>query len=42
VRSTVQGVQVTAPFGHYTDAAQVIASSLPKTDAAPEIPNAVL
>jgi homocysteine S-methyltransferase len=42
VRSTVQGVQVTVPFGHYTDAAQVIASSLPKTDAAPEIPDAVL
>jgi homocysteine S-methyltransferase len=30
VRPFVQGVQVTAPFGHYTAAAEVIASVLPK------------
>ena len=41
VRPIVQGVQVTAPFGHYEDAAQVI-GSLPKSDATPEIPDVVL
>ena len=30
VRPYVQGVQVSAPFGHYDVAAEVIASALPK------------
>jgi homocysteine S-methyltransferase len=33
VRPLVQGVQVAAPFGRYTAAAEVIASELPKTAA---------
>ncbi len=32
VRPLVQGVQVSAPFGRYTAAAEVIASVLPKAN----------
>lgn len=41
IRPMVQGVQVSAPFGHFDAAAEVIAGILPKTDAA-ELPDAVL
>jgi homocysteine S-methyltransferase len=34
VRPMVQGVQVSAPFGRYTVAAEVIASVLPPAEAA--------
>jgi methionine synthase / methylenetetrahydrofolate reductase(NADPH) len=36
VRPYVQGVQVSAPFGRYTDAAEVIASVLPRKSASTE------
>ena len=42
VKPMVQGVQVSATFGHYDDAVQVIVSCLPRTESAPEIRNAVL
>ena len=35
VRPMVQGVQVAAPFGRYTVAADVVASVLPRSDATP-------
>jgi homocysteine S-methyltransferase len=36
VRPMVQGVQVSAPFGRYSAAAEVIASVLPQATAVPE------
>jgi homocysteine S-methyltransferase len=41
VRPMVRGVQVSAPFGRYGTAAEVIASVLPQS-AAPELPDAVV
>ena len=42
VRPMVQGVQVSAPFGRYGTAAEVIASVLPQATAIPELPDAVV
>ncbi|HEX4283477.1 MAG TPA: bifunctional homocysteine S-methyltransferase/methylenetetrahydrofolate reductase [Terracidiphilus sp.] len=42
VRPMVQGVQVSAPFGRFDAAAEVIASVLPQAGAAREVPNAVV
>jgi homocysteine S-methyltransferase len=42
VRPMVQGVQVSAPFGRYIAAAEVIASVLSQATAAPELPDAVV
>jgi hypothetical protein len=38
----VQGIQVSAPFGRYGTAAEVIASVLPQATAIPELPDAVV
>jgi homocysteine S-methyltransferase len=42
VRPMVQGIQVSAPFGRYGTAAEVIASVLPQATAIPELPDAVV
>jgi homocysteine S-methyltransferase len=42
VRPMVQGIQVSAPFGRYNAAAEVISSVLPQATANPEIPDAVV
>jgi methionine synthase / methylenetetrahydrofolate reductase(NADPH) len=42
VRPMVQGIQVSAPFGRYNAAAEVIASVLPNATANPELPDAVV
>jgi len=42
VRPMVQGVQVSAPFGRYGTAAEVIASVLAQAPALPELPDAVV
>jgi homocysteine S-methyltransferase len=42
VRPMVQGVQVSAPFGRYGTAAEVIASVLAQPPALPELPDAVV
>jgi homocysteine S-methyltransferase len=42
IRPMVQGVQVSAPFGNYDAAAEVIAGILSQSDATSEIPNAIV
>jgi methionine synthase / methylenetetrahydrofolate reductase(NADPH) len=42
VRPMVQGIQVSAPFGRYNAAAEVISSVLPQATANPELPDAVV
>jgi methionine synthase / methylenetetrahydrofolate reductase(NADPH) len=42
IQPMVQGVQVSAPFGHYEAAAEVIASITPQAGAASELPNAIV